>query len=260
MTLEVLISTMNQKSHELLSKMNIQSDAIVINQCDTNDFEEFEHKCHNVKFISFAERGVGLSRNNALMRAKSDICLMADDDMVYIDGYKEIVLNEFKDNPEADMIMFNVPIYKNDRRTNFNIEKNSRVRIYNALKYGTVHIGFRRESIIKANIFFSLLFGGGAKYGSGEDSLFIKDALSKGLRIYSSKKEIAEINETGSTWFSGYNDKFFLDKGVLFGCLSKRWSKLLCLQFVIRHYKKFQNEKTIREALRLMLEGAKEFK
>ena len=58
MNLQVLVSTMHQTYPSLLEKMNIQSDAIIINQCDRNEFEEFEYKGNNIKFLSFAERGV----------------------------------------------------------------------------------------------------------------------------------------------------------------------------------------------------------
>ena len=33
------------------------------------------------------ERGIGLSRNTALMRATADIILFADEDVTYKDGY-----------------------------------------------------------------------------------------------------------------------------------------------------------------------------
>ncbi len=52
MKLQVLVATMHQKDYSLLDKMNIQSEAIVINQCDENSFEDIEYKGKNVRFIS----------------------------------------------------------------------------------------------------------------------------------------------------------------------------------------------------------------
>ena len=83
MKVQVLVAAMHQKDHSLLEKMNIRSDAIVANQCDRNEFEDFTWNGHKIRYLSFAERGVGLNRNNALMRATGDICLFADDDMRY---------------------------------------------------------------------------------------------------------------------------------------------------------------------------------
>ena len=182
MKLQVLVSCMHQQDYSLLEKMNIQTDAIIINQCDINKFEDIKYRNNLVKFISLNERGVGKSRNNALLRADSDICLFADEDVSYVDGYEDIIIKAFKKNPDADIILFNlestnkqIPIYQ--------ITKEKRVRKYNFLKYGTVRIAAKVSSLRKANVHFSLLFGGGTKYGSGEDSLFLKDCISRGLKI-----------------------------------------------------------------------------
>lgn len=256
MNLQVLVSAMDQKDHSLLNRMNIQSDAIIINQCDRYNYEKITYNNHQVYFISFAERGVGLSRNNALMRATADICLFADEDVVYLNDYKSIIIKAFKDNPRADIILFNLPS-TNPNRPTYTIKKNSRVRWYNCLRYGAVNIAVRTEKLKKANVYFSLLFGGGARYSSGEDSLFLAECIKKGMRVYSVPIVIGHVNQKESSWFEGYTDKYFIDKGVFYKALSKRWAKLLCLQFVLRHRRMFEHEKTWREALRLMFEGLK---
>jgi len=96
---------MHQNDHSLLEKMNIQSDAIIGNQCNRNEIEEFNYNGNTIKYLSFPERGVGLNRNNALMRATADICLFADDDVRYVDNYKDIIIEAFEQNPKADMIV-----------------------------------------------------------------------------------------------------------------------------------------------------------
>ena len=69
----MLVATMNQNDYSLLNKMNIQTDIIVGNQCAINKVEEFKYRGNNVRWYSFSEKGVGLNRNNALMRAKGII-------------------------------------------------------------------------------------------------------------------------------------------------------------------------------------------
>lgn len=261
MNIQVLVSTMDQEDYSLLDKMNIQTDAIVINQCDRNEVKEFNYKGNKIIWMSFNERGVGLSRNNGLMRATADICLMADDDMVYVDGYRGIVLRSFMDNQKADMIMFNVPIHKKDGTTIIKVKKENRVRFLNSMKFGTVNIGFKRDSILKKNIFFSLLFGGGAKYCSGEDSLFISDTFKKGLKIYSITEVIANIAENESTWFTGYNERYFFDRGALYEAMAKSpLSFLLIIQFIIRKKNLYSNQTPPIHALKKMLEGRKYYK
>jgi glycosyltransferase involved in cell wall biosynthesis len=253
MNLQVLVATMHQTDHSLLEKMNIQSDAIIGNQCDRNEIEEFDYKGNRIKYLSFAERGVGLNRNNALMRADGDICLFADDDIVYFDNYNDIVLQQFKNNPDADVIIFNLI---DDPPMKSNIVKKGRVRFWNYMRYGTPRIAIKRKSITKNGISFNLHFGGGAEYSVGEDSLFLAECLKKGLTIIAVPIIIAHLtSDRESTWFEGYTDKYFKDKGVVYSKISKKWAKLLCFQFAIRRRAMFHKEKSWFEAYRLMVEG-----
>lgn len=256
MNLQVLVATMHQRDHSLLEKMNIQSDAIIGNQCDRNEIEEFKYNGHKIKYLSFAERGVGLNRNNALMRATADICVLADDDMVYVDKYDKIIKEQFKQNPKADVIIFNLI---EEEPTRYIIKEKYKVQFMNYMRFGAVRIAFKTKSITKNGISFNQHFGGGTEHSAGEDVLFLTDCLKKKLNIIAVPIYIAYLTEErDSTWFEGYTDKFFKDKGILFYYISKRWSKLLCLQFVIRRRNMFKKDKNIIEAYKLMLEGIKE--
>lgn len=214
MSLQVLVATMHQTDHSLLQKMNIQSDAIVVNQSDRNDFEEFNYQEHKIRFLSFAERGVGLSRNNALMRARADIVLFADDDMVYVNDYPSLVIREFENNPKADVILFGLESLNKDRPL-LEINTKQKISRLEALKYGCARVAARRERLLTRNIWFSHLFGGGARYSSGEDTIFLQDCIKRGLKIYKSPVKIAYVKQEGSSWFNGYNNKYYFDKGVL---------------------------------------------
>lgn len=259
MNLEVLVSTMNMKDLRLINDMNIKSDAIIVNQSDKFEKKEFINEEKNtIKIYSFDERGIGISRNNALMRATADICVFADDDVIYVDNYKKKIMDEFNRNKDADIILFNVESLNKDRPT-CKIKKNHKVKMINCLRYGAVNIAFRREKIINSNIWFSVLFGGGAKYSAGEDSLFISECLKKGLNIYASTEKIAYVKQEDSTWFNGYTDKYFIDKGVFFSALSPKSSDLLILQFAIRKYNLYKEYKSIFEVVRLMKSGKKDF-
>lgn len=254
MDIEVLVSAMHQKDMSIADKMNINTDAIIINQCDENNFCENMHNGKTIRMYSFNERGVGKSRNNALMRATGDICIMADDDVVYVDGYENIIKEAFENNSKADMIMFNVPSYNKDRQS-VKIISSQLVRWYNCLRYGTFNIVFRRQSVLRANVFFSLLFGGGAIYSSGEDSLFISDCLRRGLNIYVNPAVIGHVYQNESTWYKGYNQKFFYDKGIFFAALSNKYAILLILQFVIRKHFLYKSEMSFYNACKFMIEG-----
>lgn len=234
MSVQVLVAAMHRKDHSILEEMNIQSDAIIINQCERNEFEEFECCGHEILFYSLNERGVGLSRNNALMRASKDICLFADEDMVYVDNYSDLIRNEFEKIPDADVIIFSLESLNKDKPLSV-IRENKRVRRKEAMRYGCARIAFKRESVLGKNIWFSLLFGGGAKYSCGEDTIFLQDCLKKGLKVYKSTVKIADVKQETSTWFNGYTEKLFFDKGVLLVTVMPKIAKLYALGLAYRY-------------------------
>lgn len=249
MKVQVLVAAMNQKDHKLLEKMNIQSDVIVGNQCDYNSVECFKYGEYDAMYLNFNERGVGLNRNNALMRASADICLFADDDMVYMDGYDLLVAKAFEDHPDADLIVFNL-IEK--KPTRYIITKEHRVRYHNYLRYGTARVAIRLSSVRNNGVYFNQCFGGGTAHAHGEDNIFLTDCLKCGLKIYAVPVAIAELTEERlSTWNSGYDEKYLQDQGDLYQAISKRYWKLLCFQDAIRHSKKYYKMSWIK-AYRIM--------
>ena len=73
-------------------------------------------------------------------------------------------------------------------------------------------------------------------YSCGEDSIFLYDCLKRGLKMIAVPVSIAELRETReSTWFSGYNDKYFMDKGVLYAYLYGKRAPLIALYNCVRH-------------------------
>lgn len=234
MTYELLVSTMHQEDDSLLERMHIQSDAIIINQCDRMDYREVAWEGNRIRVFSFAERGVGLSRNTAWMRSTADIIEFADDDMIFADGYRERVLREFEVHPEADAIIFSINSL-NPNRPSHKIEAYKRVGRVDARKYGGARLAVRRERLVHSNVCFSLLFGGGAPYGAGEDTLFIKSMMDAGMKIYKSPVFVADVKQSDSTWYSGRNDKFYFDKGALMAAMYPRLCRMGALVMAAAH-------------------------
>lgn len=252
MNTQVLIATMNMKDLTLLEDMNIQSDVLIGNQTEFNRIDELKWKDYNVKIFNFAEKGVGLNRNNTLMRANADICIFADDDLRYCDGYKKMVEDYFIRYPEADVLIFNLKERKIERPI---IKRVHRVHFWNFLRYGTARIAIRNSVIQREGIYFNQTFGGGTDHSHGEDNLFLADCLKERLTIYAIPEYIAELKETRkSTWNDGDIEKYLNDQGVLYYVLSKKFWKLLCLQDALRHYKEYKTSWI--KSYRKMVNGA----
>lgn len=255
MNFQILMSTMNQSGFNLINKCNIRSNTIIINQTDRLEYLEKEINGKKMELHSFPELGIGRSRNNALLKSVADICLLADDDIEYIDNYEEIILKEFELNPKADVIVFNLNVIKKNGVLKGK-NKNKQLNKFTFMPYGGPQIAFKRNKILEKNVWFTLLFGGGAKYGSGEDSLFLKQAIDSGLNVYSSNKLIGLVDSRESSWFTGFNDKYLYDRGALFKALFPMTWPVMGLQFIIRHRKKFLK---VNKPYKIFLRGAKEY-
>ncbi len=253
MKVQVLVATMNQKDYSLLKKMKIQSDVIVGNQCDINSIETFKYAGNDAVYLNFNERGVGLNRNNSLMRATGDIVLFADDDMVYEDNYVHIVKNAFTSNPKADVIIFNLKEKKSKR---YMIRRKYKVRWFNYLRFGTARIAVKLDSIKKNGIYFNQCFGGGTEHCHGEDNLFLSACLKNKLKIYAVPETIATLtDERESTWVTKDINEYLKDQGILYKTISKKYYLFLCLQDAYRRRKFYKMP--FLKALKIMIDGAK---
>lgn len=236
---EVIVASTNQTDHSLIKKMNIQTDVIVANQCDRNSVEEFYNNDNKCKYLNFNEKGVGLNRNNALMRATGEFCIIADDDMSFYEGYEKAVINLFDRLNKASVLIFNIDEDGvTTRRRNERIKK---VHMYNYLNYGAARIVIKRNDILYHGISFNTRFGGGTNHSSGEDTLFLRDCLRRGLKIYAVPYSIARLNNNReSTWFKGYDNKYFKDVGIVLGLAHPFLCHLMVLCLAIMH-KEYRN-------------------
>lgn len=177
--------------------------------------------------------------------------------MKYVHGYAELVIEAFEKLKNADVIIFNIDTIGVDpgRRVNNQIK---RVRLFNFMNYGSVRIAFRRKVIESNNIWFTNLFGGGAKFSAGEDVSFLASCLKAGLSVYTYPAKIADVEQNESSWFEGFTRKYYYDKGAL---LAFNFKGLLKYGSII--YFAFKNrtvgELGILEIFKLMMSGAKEF-
>lgn len=232
--LQVLLAAMKQEDLSIAEQMNLRCDAVIANQADRE-----ETICKNgIKMITTATRGVGLNRNIALLAADADIVLFSDDDVVYNDGMEEAVLAAFRENPKADVIIFGMDMVKAGVVTERRQEKNRRLHFWNAMRFGTYRIAARRSALLRENIFFHQQFGGGCPFSAGEDSLFLKTCFDRGLKVYAHEYVLGQCHKDSSSWFVGYNEKYFYDKGVLVRRLFPRLHPVMGLYFALRFKRK----------------------
>ncbi len=265
MSLEVLVAAMDADIKTLAKTMHLATAAVITNQSKATPWEAAREKdgetyCLEngslVRGIFQNAKGVGKSRNTSLSHATADLVLFSDEDIVLAEGYGQIIEAAFAKRPDADVLLFNVKVDP-QRRTYWNTDT-GRIRWYNYGRYPTYAVAARREKLQHNALGFSLLFGGGAPYSCGEDSLFLHDCLKAGLHLYKETACIGEETYRESTWFRGYNEKLFFDRGVLYAYLYGILAEVFGLRFLLSHRKAVCTDLSVGAAYKAVLRGIKE--
>lgn len=250
--IEVLISTMYLENPiKLLKKMNINTDAVIINQCNYCKHEIINYNNHKITIISTTDRGLSKSRNLAIRNSTADILIFADDDFEYSKDYASVVAHAYEEYPSADIIVFGA--IRNDNyiyKQFLNGKLNSRAK-YNI---NSIRITAKRLTVLEKKLFFDERFGTGTDISCGEDTIFMSDCFKKKCLVFSNDFILCRgiKDDRESSWFHGYNEKFFLDRGLVYRRISK-FSFFLSVYYIIKKYSLYKNDISPIVALKKML-------
>ncbi|MCR4591314.1 MAG: glycosyltransferase family 4 protein [Lachnospiraceae bacterium] len=253
----VLLSAMGLSDISILDKLNISGSSVIINQTD------HEERCRpadrDCLMVSTTERGLSKSRNMAMREAAmagKELCIFCDNDVLYRDDYGEVIRQAFERNPESDILIFFVerperhePVFSSERKLDH----------LHAMKIFSPEIAFRLSRVRAAGLRMDELFGAGAKYGMGEENIFLFDAMRLGLKITYVPIRIASTVENESSWFNGYTEEFFRNRGAGYYRMSPLFHSFLCLQFALRKRGLYRDSMGIGAALKCMGRGKREY-
>lgn len=259
MEFQILLSAMHLKDESYLDTLNVKSNAVIINQCDRTSRKEVEReidgKTTKVTYIESTQRGLSRSRNMAVRNATADICILCDNDVEYVDGYEELILKEFREHPEADVIVYYV---RRKEKPEPNYLTKRWMGYLSVLKIFSPEIAFRRKSV--QNITFNEAFGAGSgRYLMGEENIFLYNCLKQHKKILYVPTMIAQLREEESTWFKGYDKQFFISRGAGYAAMSRSGSIPLIWQFALRKRNLYRKDMRMIQALVYMHRGRKEY-
>ncbi len=246
---------MNQPDYSLIEKMNINFDAVIINQCDVTSRETIERNGNRILWINTTERGLSRSRNMAIDNADGEICVLADDDEVFTDTDTDKIVGAFDDNPDVSIIRFQVKGIEKKFKDYPEHEEN--VGLLKSLKTSSVEMAFRLDDIRKKNIRFDKLLGAGTRFLMGEENAFLHHCINSGLRMKYCPICIAALHIGNSSWFTGYNRDYFVGRGAAFTAIGRWMSIPYIVQFAVRRYGLYRDQMGYMESLKHMFIGRK---
>ncbi|MCD8405991.1 glycosyltransferase family 2 protein [Tenacibaculum dicentrarchi] len=251
MTVDILISTISSNVKNIpMILLNQRADVFYIVSIqklnDTSyDIPSILKEREDVKLVFCEKGGLSLNRNNCLKNAKSDICVIADDDVRYKDSYIDELKDKFIKDTTLDILSGKIKTNPGEQEYKEYKKESKKITFFNFKNISSVEIAFRRKSIIDNNLTFDQNFGlGSPKYSTGgEESIFIRDAIFKKLKIvyfpfylvnhpYESSGKINKFDQKLMTFLGGYSRRLFGLIGFIF-----------FFYFLIRHRSKIKSVK-----------------
>ncbi len=235
---EILISTMFRSDLSFLETMFPNGDysvypILIINQTDTAQLLVSTQA--NVRIINTEERGLPQSRNMAIQNAIGEVCLVADDDVMYVPDLQSIVLGGYTTYPDAVVVTFQL------QKTNGTLfRKYPVVTKHTNASYKTVNgvvISFKKDVLLDKDVLYNPHFGLGATFSGANEYVFMRNVMKAKLPAYFVSAVILTHPEVSSGQDLGSDRLLFLRGGLAYKCYGI-WSYLWVLKYVfflVRH-------------------------
>jgi hypothetical protein len=183
---EIMLSTMNRNSMDFLlpmfpfahfSDFNI----LIINQTTKDKILESQYP--NVRVINVFERGLSRSRNMAVANARHRIGLIADDDLVFVEGFDEKITQGFNRFKNAAVIKFITTTFEGVPFRKYPKAPLAKLTAMQRLNSGSIEMALNIDVVRKSGILFNTNFGLGSTFPLGEEPVLINDLYQKGYQI-----------------------------------------------------------------------------
>lgn len=195
-SLDILISTINERIHNVPAVLLPPCNGVRYVVCWQQDgyiCETPQSLVRNdVTVVTLSGRGTSRNRNYAIKHSTADICLIADDDIVYNNDSFRTIITTFEANPTLDVATFQSDsIYEKKCFPNFSFNLAAPAKNYYV---SAIEIAFRRSSVTPYVLFNELTGPGAPVLQAAEDSFFVLEAVIRGLNCQFFPKTIVTHN------------------------------------------------------------------
>ncbi|MBF4516291.1 glycosyltransferase family 2 protein [Flavobacterium sp. ANB] len=221
---EILISTMNRDSLDFLVPMfpfsHFSNFSILIVNQTLND-KILTSDFSNVRVINSFGKGLSKSRNLALENAIGKILVIADDDIVYQEGFITKIIHAYHKFPEAAVINFSVVNSEGNLIKKYPLNPKSSLNIFDILNTSSIEITLNKSIIHAEKIQFDEKFGLGGIFEIGEEAVFLFDLKEKKRQLAFESEIIAKHENQTSSNKKNIAERYYIH-GALFSRVFKK--------------------------------------
>jgi hypothetical protein len=258
---EILISTMDRASLDFLLPMFPFKHFSNFNILIINQSKSFvlESEFCSVRVINSTDIGLPKSRNLAINNANKELCLIADDDVVYLENFDKEIVETFNSIPNVSVITFN------HQRMGLNYPQNSIKEGYfhdkkTIRKVCSFEMVLKLNEIKKSEIFFDEYFGLGTTFQTGDEFLFLLNLLNANQKLYYSPKNVLFHPLVSSGEYQG-DDRLVYARAALNYKIYGFWAYLWLIKYIFFLYRNnYMNSNEWIYKIKIGLSGINKYK
>lgn len=194
------------------------------------------------KIFSYQEKGLAKSRNRALEKATCNIALIADDDVKFVKGFEQKIINAYEKYPDAALISFRIEtdegiLYKNYSQVAM------KHNLISAARVSSIEISLNLN-LLENRKLYDENFGLGALYcPTGEDTIMCVDMYKSGKNCYFMPETIVihPLESTGKN----FHDQYASNLGKVYKRAFGWLGFLFGIFFSFNKYKQYKHQQPL---------------
>lgn len=239
--IEILIATMDRDRLDFLKTMFPRSlpekvSLLIVNQSENRTLVSENPK---IRVINSKEKGLAKSRNLALENAVGTICVFADDDAVFLEGFEKKIQRGFSHFPNSSFIRFRFE--KETRQLAKKYPKHPKKELSwpEILNTSSLEMVVKCKTIRAENIRFDEHFGLNSIFKMGEEQVFLAAIKKKGLQLSYFPETLNRHEDLSSTDKIGFRERYFIQGALTTAIFEKTaWFWIwLKIGFEVKHKK-----------------------
>jgi glycosyltransferase involved in cell wall biosynthesis len=221
--IELLIATRNRDSLDFLLSMFSFSNfhdfrILIINQTEKQRLLFSDYS--NVRVINSFDIGLSKSRNLALDNAQGKILVIADDDVIYQQGFVSKILASYAEFPQAAVINFSAVKPNGTFLKKYPSVSKTEMNNFDILQVSSIEMSLNKRILDTVGIRFDENFGLGSTFELGEEAVFLFDLKKKGKQITFDPHIIVEHEALTTSNKKSIKELYYI-QGALFSRIFK---------------------------------------
>lgn len=260
MKVKVLIPTHDKTKEEIIDlfyNLQIESDAVFLNQNDSQGTETINLNGCQIQIVSSKSRGVSVNRNDLIKYADGDLNIFIDDDCALVNNYEDIIIDFFKNN-ECDCAIFN-GVWATHQNKLVHNKKTKLVKHFFDISYaGGPGFVFKKNLLTNLNLSFSTKLGYPNYICAGEDSFFYYNLAKSKARTFRVSIPIFKVimDEDNSCYYQGINQQYLETRGFVLKLIYPKLYPIFFLKHAIR-FKKRDKKLKFKFILKHLIHGSR---